>query len=1218
VILYNGATANTIGGASFVDPTTGHLAGAGNLMSGLGGAAIWMTTGADGNTVQGNFIGTDITGKKALPDDETSYGNSAVSINTSDNLIGGASTLDANGNLSGLGNLISANNGFGVNCYGGVSNNHVEGNFIGTDVSGKAALGNAIDGVLISGSSNNTIGGTATGDRNIISGNSANGVEISGGATGNVVEGDYLGTDVTGTAVLSNSSSAVFVQGADNTIGGLAAAARNVIAGTGYAGIRINGTSATGNTVENNYIGLNAGGTGKLGSLAQDIGLEAGTSSNTIGTSGAGNVLAGAAFNGISVYNDNTNSNVIAGNYIGTDATGTAALGNSGNGIGFGYMYSNIGASNTQIMGNLISANGTGIGIDSASHSTLIAGNYIGTNAAGTASLANGTGVFIAGYNNTIGGTTAAARNVISGNANNGVDINGSGTTGNVVEGNYIGTNAAGTTSLAVGSATPWLAGVMIENGASGNLIGTNGDGVNDAAEGNLISGNIGDGVALLDGGTNNNIVAGNLIGTDITGQKSIANDWDGILITFAAQYNRIGANGADVDAAAERNVISGNTYDGVEIGRTGTNNNWVAGNYIGTNAAGTAALANGGIGVWIWAGAQSNVIGTNGDGIGDAAERNIISGNNGPYSWGVDITGSGTNNNVLAGNYIGTDKTGTQAIPNGTPPSATSGGGGVVLDSQAAFNRIGTNGDGVSDNLERNVISGNSGWDGLMIQNASNNVIAGNYIGTAADGLTALANSGIGIDIKAGSKSNRIGVNTADLDSTAERNVISGNGGIGILIWNNWQTGTASNVIAGNYIGTDKTGTTTTGADGKTLGNAGNGIVIFNGTQNNTIGGTTSGAGNVIAGNASDGILITDAGTTGNVVAGNYIGTNAAGTVALANSGNGITISNAPANTIGGTVAGAGNVIAFNAGAGVAVTGSTATGNAIRGNLIYSNTGLGIDLGGTGAIVTNDSQGHNGPNNYANYPVLNSVTAGPTTVVSGTLQNASTPGTIYYLDFYANTTPNASGHGDAQVYLGSATVTTDSTGLTSFSVGGLGATSTGQYVTVTATDQYGNTSEFALNAVPAVADSPPSVSISGPTSLPASGIPIALSSNLTDSQTGKTYTYAWNVTSTTDPSFALPAGTVTDEPNLTFTPSAAGTYVATLSVTDSLGGVGQATPFTIAVGSGGQMVALANSPASAAVNTPLTLTAAITEPSGVRVANYDWNVTLNGTKIHW
>src|SRR5262249_52483336 len=147
----------------------------------------------------------------------------------------------------------------------------------------------------------------------------------------------------------------------------------------------------------------------------------------------------------------------------------------------------------------------------------------------------------------------------------------------------------------------------------------------------------------------------------------------------------------------AERNVISGNGQTGIVISGVGANNNVVAGNYIGTNAAGTAALANTQQGISISTGPQANRIGTNGDGVADAAERNVISGNTGN---GVFIVNLGTNDNVVAGNYVGTNAAGTAALANLNH--------GIFISTGPQTNRIGTNGDGVADAAERNVISGN------------------------------------------------------------------------------------------------------------------------------------------------------------------------------------------------------------------------------------------------------------------------------------------------------------------------------------------------------------------------------------------------------------------------------------------------------------------------------------------------------------------------------
>ena len=173
--------------------------------------------------------------------------------------------------------------------------------------------------------------------------------------------------------------------------------------------------------------------------------------------------------------------------------------------------------------GNVISGN-TGDGIliyGSGATGNLVEGNYIGTNAAGTAALANtGGGVQITGgaTNNTIGGITATpgtgAGNVISGNGNDGIDIFGSGTTGNVVAGNLIGTDIKGANAL--------------PNAVNGLQISQGLDGQHDrrpdhharTGAGNVISGNRSDGIDISDSGTTENVVAGNLIGTDITGSR--------------------------------------------------------------------------------------------------------------------------------------------------------------------------------------------------------------------------------------------------------------------------------------------------------------------------------------------------------------------------------------------------------------------------------------------------------------------------------------------------------------------------------------------------------------------------------------------------------------------------------------------------------------------------------------------------------------------------
>src|SRR5262249_10899025 len=155
----------------------------------------------------------------------------------------------------------------------------------------------------------------------------------------------------------------------------------------------------------------------------------------------------------------------------------------------------------------------------------------------------------------------------------------------NVVAGNYIGTDATGT--IALSSQTGWTSGVLI-NGGTGNRIGADGHHVDAVGERNLISGNAACGVNIYQGGQN--IVAGNYIGTDVTAANLIGNGWyatqnqSGVNIS-GSDGNRIGTDGDGIGDAEERNIISGNLWNGVSIGGS---DNIVAGNYIGTDATGT------------------------------------------------------------------------------------------------------------------------------------------------------------------------------------------------------------------------------------------------------------------------------------------------------------------------------------------------------------------------------------------------------------------------------------------------------------------------------------------------------------------------------------------------------------------------------------------------------------------------------------------------------
>ncbi len=278
---------NTIGGAA---------AGSANVISGNGGSGVYLVgSGTSGNVVLGNLIGTDKNGTVALGNLNGVFILGSATANT----VGGAAT--------GAANVISGNNGNypdgkGVWLSGsGTSGNVVVGNLSGADIHGAAALGNTSDSVQIDGNATaNTVGGTATGAANVMTGGQDGVGILDSGTSGNVVLGNLIGTDVHGTAKLGNSNDGVrLAAGATaNTIGG-----GNVIAGNAANGVEINGSSTTGNVVLGNLIGTDKNGTASLGNSRDGVLLANSTMLNSIGgtASGAGNVIAGNGNDGVEI-----------------------------------------------------------------------------------------------------------------------------------------------------------------------------------------------------------------------------------------------------------------------------------------------------------------------------------------------------------------------------------------------------------------------------------------------------------------------------------------------------------------------------------------------------------------------------------------------------------------------------------------------------------------------------------------------------------------------------------------------------------------------------------------------------------------------------------------------------------------------------------------------------------------------------------------------------
>ncbi len=523
--------------------------------------------------------------------------------------------------------------------------------YIGLLPDGITGTANAFAGVeAFSGANGNSIGVAGAG--NVISGNTVQGVAIhDAGTTGNLVLGNWIGLNGTGSAAIPNTNLGIqiYAGAAGNRIGGTTPGERNVISGNTHQGIYIADAGTTGNVIEGNYVGTDPAGNAAIPNTYSGVAIYGSASGNTIGgaASGAGNLISGNTNQGITIGGAGTNLNVIAGNYIGTNAAGTGPLPNAYEGVAInGGAQSNVVGGGVPGARNVISGNNTqGATINGAgTNLNVIEGNYIGTNAAGTATLPNkyaGVQVSTGAQNNTIGGTLPGARNVISGNASQGIFLAGAAVSGNTVEGNYLGINAVGSAAVPNG-----FAGVEINGGASSNTIGGTAPG-----SGNVISGNTFQGVYINSGAFGNKI-EGNLVGLDASGANAVANNLRGVEIA-GGTGNFIG------NSSGGRNYISGNKDYGVVLDQVGTTGNTVEGNTIGLNVNGSP-VGNVAGGIAVFRSPTSNTIGGSG-----AGQSNLISGNGGP---GVGVYDAGSRGNAISENAIYGNTSADLYNPGGAP----------------------------------------------------------------------------------------------------------------------------------------------------------------------------------------------------------------------------------------------------------------------------------------------------------------------------------------------------------------------------------------------------------------------------------------------------------------------------------------------------------------------------------------------------------------------
>lgn len=663
----------------------------------------------------------------------------------------------------------------------------------------------------------------------------------------------------------------------------------------------------------------------------------------------------------------------------------------------------------------------------------------------------------------------------------------------NVVISCYLGTDPTG--SLDVG------------NGATGLNIFDSDDneiGSLNPAFKNVISGNgsvqsIGVGISLTAG--NGNRFFGNIIGLNSQGTGKLGNS-QGMFFTGA--NNEFGG-----DAAGAGNTISGNGEPyplpseqcfgrgmgivmaiDIETGSFLTSNNNIRGNRMGTDPSGSLRMGN------CWKALSTGPLTQTVIGSITQNGRNTISGNGLDgvnCSEFVAILGEASEGGfcAISGNNIGTDITGTIAIPNDWT-NQLSGfvvpTGAVEIENNYSFSNLGAPG-GTTPNGPCtgfcNIVSGNNGgfW-GAGAFGYGTVAVFNNHVGLNQVGNQAIPNEFPGIASASAIGNTYIGLGVF---GQSLGNVITGNGGVNAITTTGAGIGGIFQTyyFQGNYVGTDSSGTFSASPDPMGGNNGTMGVQATSRFGDTLyIGGANNEARNVISGHkgtrfgAGTGVQLY--GSTGFIgLYNNLIGLNRS-LQPLGNQTNGIHLIGASETRnvqIGGTTETA-NHIAYNGTTGRNYAGILVNNEAqeipLRQNIIRDNIGLGIDLNPNGSFFEGDGVTPNddcdndidlGANGLQNFPVL----AAPTTNSDGTI----TVGAIlkskkresYLIDFYSSATADPSGYGEGQTHIGSTTVTTDGNGFIDFMFATSVSVPAGQVITATATDVFGNTSEFSATA---------------------------------------------------------------------------------------------------------------------------------------------------------
>jgi CSLREA domain-containing protein len=812
------------------------------------------------------------------------------------------------------------------------------------------------------------------------------------------------------------------------------------------------------------------------------------------------------------------NNVTVAGNYIGTDPTGLIDLGNTGPGITWQYGTTDtydakIGGLSPADR-NLISGNE-----DAASYPSngwTFQGNFIGVDATGLVAMGNSTAGASGGIsadnceNVTIGGDKPGAINVIASNNSHGVAPDF--TQNIIIAGNYIGVGADGTTSLPNGGA-----GIVLTNSTnaliggsaegSGNTIanstlqgvylGTGNDGV--VVAGNTVSSNTTGGI-YTQGGVN--ITIG---GTASTIANTVdSNGSDGIN-TFESSNVLIGRNTINLNSnngvlvngstnvTVDENEVKNNASHGIALHNSST---FVAvkNNTIGNNGSNGIDVYN----LVTDSTIESNFINKNYNGLQIDNSSNIVVG--GTAEGSSNTISSNANDGIYIYNFSSNiSLQANQIVSNGSR--------GVYINNSSDID-FGTESANSGNTVE------NNGSEGVLVSISSSVKLRNSVVKNNADsGIIIMFSDATAISGGAVESNANVGVLVADSsDIVISSTTISQNQSTGALIQNSPGAIITGSTITNNnsdgiYFESSDSGTV---KGSSILNNSLNGLVLFN-SSSAQIGGATQADRNIVSGNlgrANVSILGFGGAAENNSIQGNYIGTATNGSYDPSiQQGFGVSVAaNSNSNIVGGSSQGAGNVIAGNKGAGVLVNSVTTpepdsvtlapVNNAILGNSILSNQsavvdsldypGLGIDLAGTvldenyqvasginvGPTLNDEADPDTGSNIYMNFPVLNSAVQNGTKVtLKLSLDAAGTTdaGGLYRVELFANDSADPSGYGEGQTYLGYAMVANGENQEIDFTIpAGINLTGKALSATTTSlnnkiTSGFGSSSEFSL-----------------------------------------------------------------------------------------------------------------------------------------------------------